>query len=129
MADEEEGPLVGLHRLLDPLPAGDVQVVGGLVQHQKVDLIIHQHAQPQPALLAAGEDRHALEHVLPPEVEGPQPVPGRLGGHAPLGVEHGIHQVPPGIVEVDDLGQIGAAHRGTVLHPALVGLLLPHQYF
>ena len=129
MADKQKRPLVGLHRLLNPLPAVDVQVVGRLVQHQQVDLLVHQHAQPQAALLAAGEDGHGLEHVLPPEVEGPQPVPGGLGGHAPLGVEHGVHQVPLGVVKVDDLGQVGGADGGAVFDPALVGPLLVHQDF
>ncbi|CAN3960960.1 Ribonuclease Z, partial [Dysosmobacter welbionis] len=82
MADKQQRAVVGLHRLLDPLPGVDVQMVGGLVQDQEVDLVIHQHAQPQAALLPAGEHRHRLEHVLAPEVVCRQPVSGRLGREA-----------------------------------------------
>ena len=42
VGDEKQVPLVGPHRLLDPVPAVHVQVVGGLVQDQKVDLLVHQ---------------------------------------------------------------------------------------
>src|SRR5699024_12747263 len=112
---------------IDPLPAVDVQVVGGLVQDQEVDLLIHEHAQPQAALLPAGEDGDGLEHVLSPEVEGRQPVPGGLGGHASLVVEHGVHQVSLRVVEADDLEQVGHPDGGAAAEPPLVRLLLPHE--
>ena len=44
MGDEEQRAVIGLHRLLNPLPGIDIQVVGGLVQDQEIDLIVHQHA-------------------------------------------------------------------------------------
>ena len=44
-------------KLLDggfhPLPGGNIQMVRRLVQNQKVDLLIHQHTQPQAGLFAA----------------------------------------------------------------------------
>ena len=107
MADEQQRAVIGLHRLLDPLSGSDVQMVGRLVQNQEVDLVIHQHTQPQAALLAAGQDGHRLEDVLTPEVIGRQPVSGRLGGNAPLGRHHVLHQIPVRVVKVDDLRQIG----------------------
>ena len=85
-------------------------MVGRLVQDQEVDLVVHQHTQPQAALLAAGQDGHRLEDVLTPEVVSRQPVPGRLGGDAPLGRHHIFHQVPVQVVKVDDLRQIGQLH-------------------
>ena len=108
---EEQVALVVGHRVLDPLPAGNVQMVGGLVQDEQVDLLIHQHAQPQTALLTAGQGGHRLEHVLSPEVEGGQPVAGSLGG-AVLIVDHGVHQVALRVGEVDDLGQVTYLYSG-----------------
>ena len=85
-------------------------MVGRLVQDQEVDLVVHQHTQPQTALLPAGEDGHRFHHVLAPEVVGRQPVPGGLSGDAPLGRHHVLHQIPVRVVKVDDLGQIGQLH-------------------
>ena len=85
-------------------------MVGRLVQNQEVDLVVHQHTQPQAALLAAGQDGHRLEDVLTPEVISRQPVPGGLGGDAPLGRHHVLHQIPVRVVKVDDLRQIGQLH-------------------
>ena len=105
VGDKEQIALVALHRLLNPLPAGHVQVVGGLVQDQQIDLLVHEHTQAQAALLPAGEGGHGLEHVLPPEVEGRQPIAGRLGG-AVLVVDHGVHQIALRVGEADDLRQV-----------------------
>ena len=78
-------------------------MVGGLVQNQQIDFFIHQHTQPQPGLLAAGEIAHAFEHILPLEHEGSQPVPGGLGG-AVLFIEHGVVEAALRVVEMNDLG-------------------------
>ena len=103
-------------------------MVGGLVQNQEVDLVVHQHAQPQPALLTAGENGHRLEHVLPLEIVGRQAVPGGLGGETLLGPHHALHQIPVRMVEPDDLGQIGQLHLGAGPDPAVVGIQLPHNH-
>ena len=100
-------------------------MVGRLVQNQQIDLLVHQHAQPQTGLLAAGEVAHLLEYVVPLEQKRAQPVPGCLGG-AVLFVEHGVVQAALRVVKVDDLGQIPPFHRGTELN--LSGaVLLPQQ--
>ena len=101
-------------------------MVGGLVQDQEVDLLVHEHAQPQPGLLPAGQGGDRLEYVLPPELEGGQPVAGGLGGAVQL-IEHGVQQAALRVVEVDDLGQVAALHRGAHADLPLVGPLLPHQ--
>ena len=128
MGDEEQISLVLLHRLLDPLPALDVQVVGGLVQHQQVDFFVHQHTQAQAALLAAGQGGYRFEHVLAPEFEGGQPVPRRLGG-AVLGVDQGVHQAALRVVEVDVLRQV--SHLYSRPHPNLSAIrdLLTQDHF
>ena len=128
MADKQQRAVVGLHRLLDPLPGVDVQVVGGLVQDQEVDLVVHQHAQPQAALLPAGEHRHRLEHVLAPEVVCRQSVSGRLGREALFRRHHILHQVPVRVVEADDLGQVCLLHLGAGFDAAVVRIQLPHDH-
>ena len=104
-------------------------MVGRLVQDQKVDLVVHQHAQPQAALFAAGEDGHRLQNILPPEIVSRQTVPGRLGGNAPLGRHHIFHQVPVRMIKVDDLGQIGHFHLGPQPDAAAVRIHLIHDHF
>ena len=111
MADEQQRAVKGLHRLLHPFPAGDIQMVGGLVQNEEVDLLVHQHAQPQAAQFAAGQDADGFEHVLPLKLIGCQTVPGALGRDVLLGVQHGVHQIPLRVVEVDDLLQIRPLYR------------------
>ena len=119
---EQQHALKFLDGGLHPLPGSDVQVVGGLIQNQQVDFLIHQHTQPQTGLLAAGEVPHRLEHVLPLEQERAQPVPGHLGS-AVLFVEHGVVKAPLRVVKVDDLGQIPPFHRGAELDFPLAVLL------
>ena len=126
MGDKEQVALILLHRLLDPLPALDVQVVRRLVQNQQIDLRVHEHTQPQAGLLAAGQGGHGLEHVLPPELKGGQAVPGGLGRAVQV-IDHGVHQAALRVVKVDDLGQIADLHRGAQAQLALVGALLPHK--
>ena len=103
-------------------------MVRGFVQNQEVNLPVHQHAQPQAALLPSGQDGHGLEHVLPPEVIGRQAVPGALGGEAPLGGHHILHQVPVRVVEVDNLGQVGGLRLGPQLDAPVVGVQLSHDH-
>ena len=63
VADEQHGALVLLQRILQPGDGGQVQVVGGLVQHQKVGLGQQDSGQAQPGLFPAGEQAGGL--VLP----------------------------------------------------------------
>ena len=44
VGDEQKGLLVVGQGVLHPFPAGNVQVVGGLVQDQQVDIPAHEHA-------------------------------------------------------------------------------------
>lgn len=77
---EDERPLVVLQRILKPFARVDVQVVRRLVEDEQVDLLIHQHTQPQTALFAAGKTRNGLEHVLALEQIRAQPVTRGLHG-------------------------------------------------
>ena len=126
MGHEEQVALIRLHRRLDPLPAGHVQVVGGLVQNEQIDLLIHEHAKAQAALLPAGKGGDRLEYVLPPEVERSQPVAGGLGA-AVLIINHGVHQVALRVGKLDDLRQIADPDRGPHAQPAAVRLLFPQD--
>ena len=128
MADEQQRAVKGLHRLLHPFPAGDIQMVGGLVQNEEVDLLVHQHAKPQAAQLAAGQHADGFEHVLPLKLIGRQTVPGALGRDVLLGVQHGVHQIPLRVVEVDDLLQIRPLHRRAQTNGAAVAALTSCQH-
>ena len=105
VGDEQERAVEVLHRLLNPLPRVDIQVVGRLVQHQQVDGVVHQRAQSQAALLPAGELVDPLELLLPTETEGAQAVARRLRRH-PLFVDERLHQGAPRMGEGHLLGQV-----------------------
>ena len=99
-------------------------MVRGLVQDQQIDLFIHQHTQPQPGLLAAGEGSHGLEHILTGEQKLAQAVTGDLWGAVFL-IEHGIVKTPLRMGEFDNLRQISPFDRGTELN--LTGAVLFSQ--
>ena len=103
MADEQQRSVIALHRLLDPFARGNVEVVGRLVENEKIDLLIHEHAELQPAHLAAGEHGNALKNVLARKMERREPVSRALGRHAAFGVEHGIDEITARHIECDDL--------------------------
>ena len=86
-------------------------MVRRLVEYQQVDLFIHQHAQPEPALLAAGERRNGLEHVLALKQIRAQPVTRGLHGAVFL-IEHRVEERPLRVCKVDDLRQIRPLDRG-----------------
>ena len=94
-----------LHRIFNPLPGGNVQMVGRLVQNQDINILIHQNAKLQAAQFAAGENGHTLEHVLPPKMEGRQTVAGRLRRTIRL-INHGVHQIAFTVGEGDDLRKV-----------------------
>ena len=100
-------------------------MVGGLVQNQQIDFFIHQHAQSQTGLLAAGEVANAFEHILPLEQKRAQPVP-RCLGCAVLFIEHGVVEAALGVVKVDDLGQVSPFHSGPELDFS-AAVLLPQK--
>ena len=74
MRDIQDSPRIIVQRVLQDFLAGDVQMVGGLVQDQEIGLGEHQLRQGHPAALAAGEHFDLLEHVLSGEQEGRQDV-------------------------------------------------------
>lgn len=101
-------------------------MVRRLVKDEQVDLLVHQHAQTQPALLAAGEGADRLEHVLALKQIRAQPVARGLHG-AVLLIEHRVEERPLGVGKVDDLRQVGPLDRGAELHAARTGLLAEQE--
>ena len=55
MGHDEDGAAKGLQRPFQHLTAGDVEVVGGLVQQQHVGAAHHQLQQLDPGPLTAGQ--------------------------------------------------------------------------
>ena len=106
MADKQQRAVKRLHRLLDPLPGVDVQMVGGLIEDEEIDLLVHQHAKPQPCQLTAGQHADALEYLLAPELIGRQAVAGALRRHVLLFIEHGVHQRALGVGKMNGLLQV-----------------------
>ena len=127
VADEQQHTLKFLDRRFYPFSGSNIQMVGRFIQNQQIDLLIHQHTQPQPALLAAGEGSHSLEHILTLEHKRTQTVTGDLRGAVFL-IEHGIIKCPFGVREMDDLGQISPLHGGTELDLTLT-ILITQQTF
>ena len=58
MADDEHGAGIVREHLLQQVQRLQVEIVGGLVQHQQVGGLRQRPGQRQPAALAAGEDAH-----------------------------------------------------------------------
>ena len=55
MGHKQQRPCKGLHGFLDDFFHGNVQVVGGFVQHQHIGAGEHHLAQHTPHSLAAGK--------------------------------------------------------------------------
>ena len=64
-------------------------MVRRLVEDEEVDLFVHQHAKPEPRLLAAGKRRYGFKHVLALKQIRAQPVARGLNGAVFL-VQHRI---------------------------------------
>ena len=112
MGDKQQRPLVLIYGGLDPLSGRNIQMVGGFVQNQQIDLLIHKHTKPKPALFTAGQGGNRFEHILTPEHECTEPIPGRLG-RTVLFIEHGIVERALWMIKVNDLRQICRLDRGT----------------
>ena len=123
MGHEEHGPLEPTQGLHEHLLGVEVQVVGGLVEHQEVRGIEQHLAQDQAALLAAGEHADRLVDLVPGEVEGAEGVAlarGRRGREG--GVQLLVHR-PVRIEDVErGLGEVAELEARPELHVALVGL-------
>ena len=72
VGDDEHRPAEGLEIVLQPLDGIHVQVVGGLVQQQKVGAGEHEPGQVDPGLFPAGEGHEGprlhLRSILSPWV-------------------------------------------------------------
>ena len=123
MADEEQRAGERLDRLLNPLAAHQVQVVGRFVEYEHVERVVHELAQAQAALLAARQRAHDLELVLARKAERAQPVAGGLHGNV-LIVDERIDEVPALVCKVHLLGQVGRAQALAFFDRALIGSLL-----
>ena len=127
MRHEQQNALKFLNCSLDPLSGCNIQVVGRLVQNQKINFFIHQHAQPQTGLLATGEVSYCFEHIFALEQKRAQTVTGGLRS-AVLLIEHRIVQTPLWMVKMNDLGQVSPFYSRTKLDLSLA-ILFTQQAF
>ena len=102
-------------------------MVRRLVEDEQIDLLVHQHTEPQPALLPAGERRDRLEYILALKQIRAQPIARRLH-RAALLIEHRVKQRSLRMVKMDDLRQIGPLHRRPEFDLSAVRGQLPEQH-
>ena len=84
MGDQDDRAVVGLKCLDQRVPALDVEVVGRLVEHQKLRRLVRDEREVEPRLLAAREGRDRHIRLLPAEAEGAEAgadAVGRGGRH------------------------------------------------
>ena len=123
---EQQRLRIVAQRVLDPLAAGDVEMVRRLVEDEEIDFPAHEHAQPQPGQLAARERRHGLEHILAAKAVGAELV-ARLLRRALALVEHRVEHGALRHGKADDLRQVCRAHGRPALHPAGIRRLFVHD--
>ena len=78
VADQDQGALVSLQRDLKGVTHIQVEVIGGLVQHQQVGALPYHHGQCQPGLLAAGKRCDDTGGGVAAKIEAPQEVENLL---------------------------------------------------
>src|SRR5690606_30537128 len=126
VADQEQRAVVGVEQLLEQIEGLDVEVVGGLVQHQHVGRTREQARQQQAVALATGERLDRRARALRREQEVAEIADDVLLLAADL------HEIR---TRTDDLGErqlgvelfaqlVEVRHRlaGAAAHRALVGL-------
>lgn len=58
VADQQEGPLEADHELFEQLDGFQLEIVGGLVQHQYTGRLGEELGQQEPVAFAPGQDAH-----------------------------------------------------------------------
>ncbi len=107
VADDGHGGGCRVDEALQPAQAGQVQVVGGLVQQQEVLALEDGLGQHHAALLAAAEFQDALVHHLGREAQGEEDGFGAAAdGESVLALEGLLHLLVP-------------LHDGVQVHPGL----------
>ena len=88
MRDRDDGPAMGVHEALEDLEAGEVEVVGGLVEQEHVDARQDEDRQTDAGGLAARQGAHRQVQAVGREADLGQRRPG-AGGEvvAPEGEE------------------------------------------
>ena len=115
---QQHGSGIGAEGVLENVAAGQVEMVGGLIQHQQVHRLHHQAGQGQTGALATGELRDPTVGVVSPQPEraehGAQIAPSRIDP----GREH--LDRPLGAVQLVGLmlAEGGDTHVGAYPHSA-----------
>ena len=111
MRNQQDGAGEIFQHLLQRLARGDVEVVGGLIQHQKVGALQRQQCQRQAGALAARERADLLEDVLAAEQVGRQVAAGGLGVHLLAQLQLFQHAALA-VQAVVRLGKVAHLHAG-----------------
>ena len=107
MGDEQQRAVEGGQRLLQLLDGGQVEVVGGLVEHEGVDPARRQQRQHRPRPLAGRQRRQRPVHLVGPEPELGQQRAGLADGPPRHGRERARQRAVggeqrPGLVQLAD---------------------------
>ena len=127
VGDRHDGALEGLQRGLQRLAGVNIQVVGGLVQHEQIHFRQDQLAEGQPRPLAAREDADGLEHRVPDEAELSEGTPHLGLGHAGVGVPQLVQHGLGGVKVLVLLIVVADLHVIPRLDDAREGLQLAHH--
>ena len=130
VGDQHQGALVVGEGGLEDVPAGDVEMVGRLVEEERVQWPDEELGHRQPGPLAPGEHVDPLLHVVAGEQEAPEQVAGADRGAGRYGGRHLVEEAVRegqrlvgvlrevcelGIVADDPLPALGLEHPGQEL--------------
>ena len=128
VGDDHDAAPIFPQGILQPLGGGQIQMVGGLVQHQKLRLGQQKPRQAQPGLFAAGEQRRLLAALIVGKAQARQHALNAAGPFVAPRVLEPVHQ--PGIIP----GKLGEGlrvvmqRRHLLFHFPQAGFHAPHGF-
>ena len=102
MRNEEHHAAEAIQQIFQPLTRRKIQMVGRLVQDQKIQVVIHNDTEFQPRQLPTGQDRERFKDILTLKLIGPQTIP-RFFHIKRQSIEQGIQDTTIHIVKLNDL--------------------------
>ena len=127
MRDENERLFVIGESIFNPLPAGDIKMVGRLVEDEQIDVRSHQHAQFQAAALTAGKHTDASQHILTAKPKCGKAISCLLGGTLAV-IDHAVQHGTGIIGKAHNLREIGRANLRPEGRKTAVWSFFPHNY-
>ena len=117
MGYHQNGPLVGLKRLLNDLLGNKIHVVCRFIENQHIAILKHQYGKGQLCLLTTAEIAHFFKDILSRQKHRPQSGTDFLlflgGMPPPEFLQNGIIRIDPGIllVKIGNFNMTAPLHR------------------